>query len=320
MRVAIVGAGLVGCKRASAAADCTIVAVADKEIARAEKLAAGTGAWASTDWRAVLNAELDAVLICTSHDALAAIAQAAVEKGLHVLVEKPAGRHAAEIAPLVSAARRTGLIIKVGYNHRFHPAISRAKQLVDSGALGPILYLRGRYGHGGRPGMETEWRCQPQLSGGGELIDQGSHLIDLARWFLGDLVLEYGSARAHHWNIPVDDNCFLALRGVNGALAWLHASWSEWKNLFCFEIAGREGKLVIDGLGGSYGTERLTHYRLLPQMGPPETTIWEYPFPDVSWRNEFADFCAAIQEGRRACGDIEDAYHVMRIVDEVYGR
>ena len=101
-------------------------------------------------------------------------------------------------------------------------------------------------------------------------------------------------------------------------MAWLHASWTEWKNTFSFEIFGRDGKLVIDGLGGSYGEERLTFYRMLPQMGPPETTVFEYPGQDQSWDAEFADFVAAVNDGRRPCGDIADAVANLAIVDEIY--
>ena len=103
-------------------------------------------------------------------------------------------------------------------------------------------------------------------------------------------------------------------------MAWLHASWTEWKNMFSFEIAGRDGKLQIDGLGGSYGPERLTFYRMLPEMGPPETTSWEYPFRDASWDAEFADFAAAIRDRRRPCGDIHDALANLEIVEQVYQR
>lgn len=320
MRIGIVGAGLVGRRRALAAEQSTIVAVADLDMGRARALAAETGARAYGDWRQVVAADLDAVLVCTSHDALASIALAAVKQGRHVLVEKPAARSARELEPLLTAARDSGRVVKVGFNHRFHPAIARAKELVSTGAVGPLMHIRGRYGHGGRPGMESEWRCQREASGGGELIDQGSHLIDLSRWFLGELTVDYGLASTHYWDISVDDNCFLALRSGSGGVAWLHASWSEWRNLFCFEISGRAGKLVIDGLGGSYGMERLTFYRMLPGMGPPETTIWEYPFPDPSWIAEYREFQAAIQEGRRPCGDLDDAYKMLQIVDQVYGR
>ena len=118
--------------------------------------------------------------------------------------------------------------------------------------------------------------------------------------------------------MPADDNCFMALRSEAGQLAWLHASWTEWKNTFSFEIFGRDGKLVIDGLGGSYGEERLTFYRMLPQMGPPETTVFNYPGEDQSWRMEFEDFVAAVNDGRRPCGDIADAVANLAIVDEIY--
>ena len=169
-------------------------------------------------------------------------------------------------------------------------------------------------------GYEKEWRFDAAVSGGGELIDQGTHLIDLSRWFLGDLTVEYSAVPTYYWDTQVDDNCFMALSTEAGQKAWLHASWTEWKNTFSFEIAGRDGKLQIDGLGGSYGTERLTYYRMLPQMGPPETTTWEYPFPDTSWDVEFAEFAAAIAEKRQVVGSAAEALATLEIVDEIYKR
>lgn len=322
MRFGIVGCGLIGQKRAQAilALGHRVVAVADPDRARAEALAARCpGAVAEAAWRPLLSAGLDAAVIATPHDHLAGIALAAIEAGLHVLVEKPAAREAAELGPVIAAAERRRRVVKVGFNHRFHPAFLKARELVDAGALGPLLYVRGRYGHGGRPGYEAEWRCRAEISGGGELIDQGSHLIDLARWFLGDFPEVFGMAPTYFWPVAVEDNCFLGLRTAQGQVAWLHASWTEWKNLFSFEIFGRDGKLQVDGLGGSYGVERLTFYRMLPGMGPPETTAWEYPFPDRSWELEVAEFAAAIAEGRAPVGDIRDAKANLDIVRAVYG-
>jgi len=221
-------------------------------------------------------------------------------------------------APLLAAVKKHKRIVKVGFNHRFHPAIMHAKQLADEAAIGPLLFIRGRYGHGGRIGYEKEWRFEKEISGGGELIDQGSHLIDLSRWFLGDLSLAYGAVPRYFWPGQVEDNCFLALTGAQNKMAWLHASWTEWKNQFSLEIMGRDGKLTIDGLGGSYGTERLTYHRMLPQMGPPETTAWEYPFPDRSFADEFENFVAAIEGRAKAIGDIEDAYANLAIIQAVY--
>jgi predicted dehydrogenase len=320
MRLTIIGCGLIGSKRAAAAAGHEIVAVCDPDHGRREGLARQTSARAIADWREAIGIDADAVVIATPHDQLAQIALAAVEAGRHVLVEKPAGRRPAEVAPLVAAAKQRRRIVKVGFNHRFHPAIARAKALADEGQIGSLLFIRGRYGHGGRISYEKEWRFQPGISGGGELIDQGSHLIDLSRWFLGELTLAYGAVPTYFWQAPVEDNCFLALTGAEQRMAWLHASWTEWKNLFAFEIMGRDGKLTIEGLGGSYGTERLTLHRMLPQMGPPETTTWEFPSPDRSFTDEFENFVAAVEGRAKAIGDIDDAYANLAIIQAVYDR
>lgn len=318
MRLAVIGCGLIGAKRAVAAKGHEIVVVCDPSEMRRDALAQQTAARAVADWRDALAADIDAALIATTHEHLAEITMAAVMSRRHVLVEKPAGRTYEEVAPISEAARAVGVIVKVGFNHRFHPGITRAKSLVDEGAIGPLLFIRGRYGHGGRIGYEKEWRFTRKVSGGGELIDQGSHLIDLSRWFLGDLRLAYGSAPTYFWPGEVDDNCFLALEGADSRIAWLHASWTEWKNQFSFEIMGRTGKLTIDGLGGSYGVERLSFHRMLPQMGPPETTIYEYPLPDRSFVDEFNNFLAAIEGRERAIGDIDDAIANLKIVQDVY--
>src|ERR1043165_490184 len=320
MRLAIGGCGLIGRKRAAAASGHEIVVVCDRDEGRARELAGITKARAVTDWQHAIKAGVDAVFVATTHDQLAGIAIAAIEAGRHVLVEKPAGRTLAEVQAVAAAAAKHKRIVKTGFNHRFHPAFKKAREIVDSSALGPLLFIRARYGHGGRVGYEKEWRAQPAISGGGELIDQGSHLIDLSRWFLGDLTVDYAAVPTLFWDMQADDNCFMALRSTTGRLAWLHASWTEWKNTFSFEIFGRDGKLVVDGLGGSYGQERLTSYRMLPEMGPPETEVFEFSGPDQSWEKEFADFAAAIENGRRPCGDITDAVANLAIVEDIYRR
>ncbi len=171
----------------------------------------------------------------------------------------------------------------------------------DGRAYSQARLLRGRLGY------EREWRADPVIAGGGEMLDQGVHLIDLARWFMGDFAEVGGHVGTFFWNMAVEDNGFALLKTAQGQVAWLHASCSEWKNLFCFEIFGRDGKLQIDGLGGSYGVERLSFYRMLPQMGPPETTIWEYPGEDSSWRAEFEHLIGCIHDRRAPEGTLEDA-------------
>jgi predicted dehydrogenase len=321
MRFAIVGCGLIGQRRAAAIAGLghlTTLAV-DLSKERAVEVAERWGARSSTDFRAAVEAaDLDAVVIATSHAELAAIAVACLEAGKHALVEKPGGRNLAEVRAVADAAAATGRVAKVGYNHRFHPALLKAREIVDRGGLGPLMFIRGRYGHGGRPGYEKEWRFERAISGGGQLIDQGSHLIDLAHWFLGEFTDVQAALRTFFWNAEVEDNVFLTLSTAEGRIAWLHATWTEWKNMFSLEIYGREGKLEIKGLGGSYGVESLTFYRMLPGMGPPETTCWEYPFIDRSWETETSEFIAAINEGRRPIGDAADAVGSMSVIERVY--
>ena len=155
--------------------------------------------------------------------------------------------------------------------------------------------------------------------GGGELLDQGVHLIDLSRWFLGDFSKIQGSVHTYFWDMPVEDNGFLHLENENGQVAWLQVSCTEWKNLFSYEIFCEKGKLQIDGLGGSYGTERLTCYRMLPRMGPPETTTWEYPFPDMSWKKEFDEFERVISSNEIPSPGLHDAREALKIVSRIYG-
>lgn len=323
MNFGIVGCGLVGSKRAAARGQHAVLAVADAVRERAERLARAIApeAMALDDWCAVTESRaIDAVIVATPHDQLAPIALAAIRAGKHVLVEKPAARTAGELDPVLAAAREAGVCVRVGFNHRFHPAIARAKELADSGAIGPLLFVRGRYGHGGRPGYDKEWRANPAVSGGGELLDQGMHLIDLSRWLLGDFAHVEGIARTYFWDMPVDDNAFLLLRTATERVAFLHVSWTEWKNLFSLEVYGRDGKLHAEGLGGSYGTERLALYRMLPEMGPPETTIWEYPMADRSWELEIDAFAQACASGESPCGTLEDALAALRVVDAIYRR
>jgi predicted dehydrogenase len=268
---------------------------------------------------AVESPDVDAVIVATTNDHLAPVTLAAVQAGRPVLVEKPAARSASELRPVMESAARAGVWVQAGFNHRYHPAFRRAREIYESQALGNLMFIRGRYGHGGRTGYDREWRADPRIAGGGEVLDQGVHLIDLARWFLGDFACVEGSIHTFFWDMPVEDNGFLLLRTAQDQVAWLHASCTEWKNLFSFEIYGRHGKLHIDGLGGSYGIERLAYYQMSPQMGPPETTIWEYPGEDRSWESELTDFEAAVS-GQRGCAPgLPEAFAALEVVERLYG-
>jgi predicted dehydrogenase len=317
--IGIIGCGLIGQKRAKALGEGCLVACADINEVCARMLAGKSKTKVFSDWRGLLALpEVDIVVIATLHESLAKITLAAIEAAKHVLVEKPAARNPAELEPLMVAAERRGVKVHVGFNHRYHRAFRKARELFDVGALGELMFIRARYGHGGRMGYEKEWRANPKLCGGGELMDQGPHLIDLSRWFLGDFTEVQGFAHTYYWDMPVDDNGFMLLKTAKRQVAFLHASCTEWKNMFSMEIYGKDAKLEISGLGGSYGVERLTYYKMLPEMGPPETTTWEYPMGDDSWAVELAEFYEDIRLDRDPSAGLKDAYEALKVVEKIY--
>jgi len=317
--VGIIGCGVIGQKRAKSLGKERLIACADINEDRVKGLAGNSGAKVFSDWRVLLALpEVDIVIIATQHDSLAEITLASIEAGKHVLVEKPSARNSAELEPVMAAAEQRGVKVHVGFNHRYHRAFRKARELFEAGELGELMFVRARYGHGGRIGYDKEWRAKPELSGGGELIDQGPHLIDLSRWFLGEFEEVQGFAHTYYWDMPVDDNGFMLLKTAKRQVAFLHASCTEWKNLFSMEIYGRNAKLEISGLGGSYGVERLTYYKMLPEMGPPETTTWEYPMEDDSWALELAEFYEDIRLNREPSAGLKDAYAVLKVVERIY--
>jgi len=323
MNYAIIGCGLIGKKRVlGMPAGSHLVVACDTNLARAEELVklAKAGRACADFNDAVSDPQVEAVFIATLNSTLQPIALAAVKHGKHVLVEKPAAISVRELDELEATAQKTGALVRVGYNHRYHPAALKAVELFQSGALGPMMFVRGRYGQGGRVGYEKEWRADPKLSGGGELIDQGVHLIDLAGIFLGEFTTIEGHAATYFWNMPVDDNAFLSLRNAAGKTAWLQVSCSEWKNLFSLEIYGRDAKLHWEGLGGSYGVERLTYYKMLPQMGPPDTTIYEFPRGDESWKIEMAEFFEDIKLKRTPVPGLKEARAALAVVEKIYAQ
>ena len=321
-RVGLVGCGLVGQKRLNLLPAGTVRMACDLNLSRAEQLARKSPGCEVTDSveRAVTSPNVDVVMIATVNASLAKIGAQAVAAGKHVLIEKPGAIRLEELEDLEKIARSKKVQVRIGYNHRYHPAFLKAREIFDSGALGPLMFLRARYGQGGRIGYDREWRADPNVSGGGELIDQGVHLIDLAGIFLGEFTTVEGHVATYYWDMPVDDNAFVSLRNAQGQTAWLHASCTEWKNLFSFEIYGRNAKLHMEGLGGSYGPERLSYYKMLPEMGPPETTIYEYPRADESWKLEMEEFFEDIRLNRTPVPGLKEAKSVLAVVERMYQR
>ncbi len=324
LNVGVVGCGLIGSRRAfeaSGHSKTKLVKVADLDRDRAAKLASEHGCEPVCDWiQVVEDASIDVVVVSTPNAYIAPIAIAALEHGKNVLVEKPPGRNLAEASSIAAAASRTNkAVLKVGFNHRYHPAILQAYKLYKQGLIGKAINVRARYGHGGRPGYEGEWRGNIDLAGGGELTDQGVHIVDLLNWFLGGPEAAFCMLQTASWPIaPLEDNAFGLLRFKSGAVASLHTSWTQWKNLFSLEIFGELGSLCVEGLAGSYGDQRLTISLRKAQGGAPDTTEEVFRGPDSSWALEWEDFVSAILEARSYFGTPQEGRAAMATIDALY--
>jgi predicted dehydrogenase len=314
--VAQIGAGKIGARRA--AVFPKVAAVADIDLERAQTVAAQYGARALSNWEeAISDGRIRIVSVATTNNLLAVVAKRALELGKHVLVEKPAAMSSSELEPMVRLARERGLIYQTGFNYRFHPAMERAKELLREGAIGRLLHGSARHGHGGRLGLEKEWRAQAELAGGGELLDQGVHLIDLVRWFSEDEIATVQAAlRTDFWPIaPLEDHAlaWLDLRG--GARFSVEVSLTQWKNLFYFELVGERGTIVIEGLGGSYGPERLTLIRRPEKFGVPEITTETFTDPDRCWLAQWEEMERAIRCGNEPSGSAADSLACLRVIE-----
>lgn len=212
-----------------------------------------------------------------------------------------------------------GPILKIGFNHRYHPALAGLLEGVRSGEIGRVIGVRGRYGHGGRPGCEREWRGDRELAGGGHLLDQGVHLADLIHGVAGMPARGVAFLQTAVWPLgSLEDNAYATFHFGDGVVAQFHVSMTQWKNLFSFEVFGEAGALLAEGLGGSYGEERLVRVRRRWEGGVPEVEEEVFPGPDLSWALEWDDFVTSLRTGVLRSGGVADGLAAMRMIDALY--
>jgi len=321
--VCVIGCGQIGSQRAKVARESkgsSLKMVVDLNLDKARTLARKMNCSWGTRWeKAISDSSVNTVIVSTPHHFLSKISCAALHAGKNVLVEKPMGLNWDEAQKIVQSANKSKGKLKVGFNHRYHPAIFKAHQIYSQGTIGPILNIRSRYGHGGRIGYEKEWRSDPYQSGGGELIDQGSHVIDLIQWFCGQPSHVFSFLQTGFWKIgPLEDNAFGLLKYKNGIIAQFHTSWTQWKNLFNFEVLGTRGMISVEGLGGNYGPETLTVSLIRKPGQVPKSKQEVFNDLDRSWNREWDDFVQGIRLGDPYWGSLQDGISVMRILKGLY--
>jgi predicted dehydrogenase len=292
-----------------------------------ENLFAGyPGVRCSTKPEDVLNADIDAIVVCTPNRFTPEMVVGGLERGLHVLCEKPPGRTLDDVHRIREAeARHPGLALKFGFNHRYHAGIQEAKRIIHGGRLGHLLWMRGVYGKAGGPGFEESWRSDRDLAGGGILLDQGIHMLDLFRFFCGDFTEVKSMVSTSYWDVPVEDNAFALLRDDRGRTAMLHSSSTQWKHRFTLELYLSKGYLSVNGILSStrsYGDETISVARNrfdegIPIGKPTEEII--YFDTDPSWELEIRDFVRCALTGSPVeSGTSEDALKVMELIYAIY--
>ncbi len=298
-----------------------LVACVDENIVKIEKIFSKKNIYKTTNWRDLLNLDnIDVVFIATYHSSQSEIMGEFIKKKIHIFCEKPGGVSFKKTSQLIKNLNKKKISIKIGYNHRFHPAFILARKIIASKSIGKILYIRAVYGHGGRKNYHKEWRFKKKLSGGGELIDKGSHLIDLSRMFLGELKIHSSFIKNYFWKIEQDDNSFIILKNDKKSLAFLHSSSTEWKNKFCFEIFCKSGKIEINGLGKSYGPQKLILYKMSKSMGIPKKKEYKFNLKSInnSWRIEIEDFYNSIIKSKKSLPNLNDVYDNLKIINQIY--
>ncbi|MGB2620018.1 MAG: Gfo/Idh/MocA family oxidoreductase [Candidatus Acidiferrales bacterium] len=322
LSAAIIGAGRIGKIRADVVQrnGGRVVAVADVDLARARKLVRSAAAKATTDWAgAVSLPEVDAVIVCTPTKFHVDAVIASLRAGKHVLCEKPLGRTVEEALRMVVAGREAGRVFKVGFNYRHMAHVRKTKELLNANSIGPLHFLRARYGHGGRPGYDKEWCTDADLSGGGVLLEQGIHILDLARYLFGEPAGVYAETQRFFWDFPVvEDNAFCLMKFASCQTAQVHVSWTQWANLFEMELFGRDGFLRLEGRDGHYGPQRLTWAKRRSDHRRPEEQVFEFPSPDDSWDLEWREFVSAIDSNREPIGSAEDGLRAQQMIECAY--
>ena len=282
----------------------------------------------SINWEKILNCDLDAVVVSAYNKVAPDIVCQALEKGLHVFCEKPPGKSVEDVNRIITAEKTTpNAVLKFGFNHRFHSAIIEAKSIIDSGKHGNILWGRGIYGKAGGLYFEKDWRSNKELAGGGILLDQGIHMLDLMRFFLGEFVEVKSFVENCYWkDVPLEDNAFALMKTGEGKVAMIHSSATQWKHKFSLDLFMENGYLSVNGILSStrsYGEESITiatkqfETETRAFGRPREETI--YFDTDNSWQFEIEEFYDCITgKKQRPQGNSDDALQVMKLVDMIY--
>ena len=325
-KVGIAGFGVVGKRRANFiknVKELEVVAVCDQSFQGSGVLSNGVKCF--SDYKELIKQDLDIIFVCISNDMAAEVTISGLESGFHVFCEKPPARNLSEIEEVLNCERNhPNLRLKYGFNHRYHSSVKDALTIINSADMGSVVNLRGVYGKSQLVtfGQDHDWRTSREFAGGGILLDQGIHMVDLMRLFGGEFTKVHSIVSNSFWNHDVEDNAYALMKTDNDVVAMLHSSATQWRHSFNLEVTLETGMIILSGIlsgSKSYGNETLTIIRRLgDDRGDPTEEFREYN-NDPSWEDEIRDFSDAIINNRKITeGNSDDAYKTMQLVYDIY--
>jgi len=326
LRVGIAGYGVVGKRRR----DCVDRHPNMKMVAVCDRSFAGDGVtedgvYFYTDYRRLLSHDLDILIVCLTNDIAPDVTIAGLEKGLHVFCEKPPGRNVSDIEKVIKKEHENPqLKLMYGFNHRYHESVQDALRIVRSGELGKVINLRGVYGKSQLITFnQPDWRTKREIAGGGVLLDQGIHMVDLMRLFAGDFEEVHSFIANNHWGFNVEDNAYALMRNKDGIVGMLNSSATQWRHRFNLDINLEGGTLILGGIltgSKSYGAETLAVIHADPHndCGDPKEHLTRYNH-DPSWDEEIRLFAHYIDTDLPiTSGSSDDALQTMKLVYRIY--
>jgi predicted dehydrogenase len=277
------------------------------------------------DWHQLLAEKLDVLFVCVTNDIASDVTIAGLQSNMHVFCEKPPGRSVEDIRRVIAAEKQhPGLKLMYGFNHRYHDSVQEALRIIRGGTLGRVIAMRGIYGKSKIITFnQDDWRTRREVAGGGVLLDQGIHMVDLMRLFAGEFVDIHSFVSNGHWGYNVEDNAYALMRTGTGIVAHLTSSATHWRHRFELDINMQKGGLILSGIlsgSKSYGAETLTVVNADPESdnGDPREQLTRYN-KDSSWDQEIAYFAAATQNNTAIqSGSSEDALRTMQAVYGIY--